>query len=205
VALGRYWLTLGLYEAATGARQEIYSSVGTAETMSLGSVQVVEGADRVWIVSVSPEPGATLSGGQVVRVEVGYDLASAADGVLRLSLVAPDWEHSVNAQLPVEGFSDFVTVPGGIGQQTFEYTVEASDYLQILLGPTAGLMATLGRQSGDRIDVLAQRTYLEYLWLTGAPTATPFPADPAAPVPPLPAETSPTPTPTPLPTPPPAP
>jgi hypothetical protein len=174
-APGRYWLTLGMIDPASGARQQIYSSVGTADTMSLGSVEVAAEGDRLWLISVSPEPGILLGGGTTIHVEVGYELASAAEGLLRLSLAAPGWENSTGPQLPVEGLGQAVAVTGGIGSVTFDYTVESSDYLPVLLGPSATLMAELGTLSGDRLDVWLQRTFSDYQWPTGRQTATPFP------------------------------
>jgi hypothetical protein len=171
---GAYFLTLSVYDPASGARQEILSSSGWGDSLALGAVDVVESADRVWVISAAPAPGTVLAAGDVLRVEVGYDLVSAESGLLRLSLVAPDWQNSAGPQLPVESLAEPVPVGAGRGSHVFEYTVEASDYLESLLGPVAGLMATLGTLNGERLEIWAQPEFPNYSWNTALPLPTPF-------------------------------
>jgi hypothetical protein len=126
--------------------------------------QTEAGTDRVWIVSASPEPGRALRSRTEFEVVVGYELASAPKGALKVDLARPGWETVDEGRLPIVSGTDFVEVTTGEDEVTVHFTVNPAEEAWLETGDLA-LLVTLGTWEGTtRFDTLVAETFTAYSW-----------------------------------------
>lgn len=126
--------------------------------------QTEAGTDRVWIVSALPEPGEALRGRTEFEVVVGYELASAPEGALKVDLARPGWETVEEGRLPIVKGTEFVEVMAGKDEVTLHFTVNPAEEAWLEPGDLA-LMVTLGTWEGaTRFNTLAAETFVDYVW-----------------------------------------
>jgi hypothetical protein len=97
-------------------------------------------ADRLWFVSISPEPGATVEEGGLLTAVIGYELYSADTGSIYLALTHAEWEGVSPPSAPFGGQS----VAAGAGQIELQLTVDNLAGLQARAGQQVRLEAFLG-------------------------------------------------------------
>lgn len=129
-------------------------ATGQPEATAGGEAQPA-GSDRVWIVSVSPEPGTVLSGPVEFQVTLGYELATLPEASLRVDLY-PNFEWT---SIQVEG-SDFVKVTAGTGTVEVRFNVSP----ETLQAGKWILQTTMGTFEGFRLIVIANQEWPEYEW-----------------------------------------
>jgi hypothetical protein len=162
-APGDYLLLAGLYRPDTGERLLLQSADTTATALQVGTVKVV--TNRVWIVSVSPEPGTAVDQSTVFDVEIGYELVSAPEAMIKVHLAHPNWQGMPPGQLPIEGMSEWLPITAGEGTLNVRYEVEDSNYLTTLLGDRATLYTQLAtEEEGGRLNILLDQTFTDYTW-----------------------------------------
>jgi hypothetical protein len=160
---GTYHLMTGLYRPDTGERLLVQSAETVATVVEIGTITVLY--DRVWIMSISPEPGTAVDQATVFEFEIGYELLSAPEAMLKLHLAHPDWQSMTTGQLPIEGITEWIPVEHGTGKLIGRYEVEDSNYLAALLGDRATFYVQLATQEeGGRLNILLEETFTDYEW-----------------------------------------
>jgi hypothetical protein len=126
-----------------------------------------EWMDRLWLNSVTPEPGTPLDQ-TAFTVELGYRLLSAPTADIRLLIAHPAWESAnlgAGGRLPVNGAGDPASVTRGEGTLTFTFATEDAAYLRQVIGAEATLAAHMLVPGADGVmQALAQKTFTDYAW-----------------------------------------
>jgi hypothetical protein len=158
-----YLLLTGLYRPDSGERLLVQSADTVATVLEIGTITVLR--DRVWIMSISPEPGTAIGETTVFEFEIGVELLSAPEAMLKLHLAHPDWQSMTTGQLPIEGISEWMHVSHGTNKFIGRYEVEDSNYLATLLGDRAALYVQLAtEEEGGRLNILVEETFTDYEW-----------------------------------------
>jgi hypothetical protein len=124
--------------------------------------QASEGEDRLWIISVSPEPGTELQSRTEFEVVVGYELVSAPEAILQIYLFRPDFESG--ERLPIIRGTGFVNIQASDEQVTVPFIIHLENEQWLAPGNLA-LRVTMGVWGGAHyLDVLATEMFVEYQW-----------------------------------------
>jgi hypothetical protein len=124
-----------------------------------------EGADRVWIVSVSPEPGSVVTTTTRFEVVIGYELASLPKAQIDVALARPDFRPGPGGRLPVERGGQ-VEVDAAGDEATITFTL-GPDELQWLGEDRVemALWVLMGHFSGvQQISTVAGELFTDYAW-----------------------------------------
>jgi len=124
-----------------------------------------EGADRVWIVSVSPEPGSIVTTTTWFEVVIGYELASLPEALIDVALARPDFRPGPGGRLPVERVAR-VEVDASSKEATITFTLNP-DELQWLGEDRVemALWVLMGHFSGvQQMSTVAGELFRDYSW-----------------------------------------
>ena len=124
-----------------------------------------EGADRVWIVSVSPEPGSVVTTTTWFEVVIGYELASLPEALIDVALARPDFRPGPGGRLPVERVAR-VEVDASSKEATITFTLNP-DELQWLGEDRVemALWVLMGHFSGvQQMSTVAGELFRDYSW-----------------------------------------
>lgn len=168
-AAGTYDLLIGLYDPATQQRLPLPNgeTALTLTTLALETEDAAEASDRVWIESMIQQERPSADATVAITVTVGYELASAAEGVLKLHYAAPDWmEAGANGRLPIDGMSGFEPITADENSVTFTFRGNPGEMAQIVGTDTPVLMVQMGTVTDDgngssSLDLFVTKTFPE--------------------------------------------
>lgn len=147
VAAGTYDLLIGLYDPTTQQRLPLPNgeTALTLTTLALETEDAAEASDRVWIESMIQQERPSADATVAITVTVGYELASAAEGVLKLHYAAPDWmEAGANGRLPIDGMSQLEPITVDEDSITITFRGNPNEMAQIVGTETPVLMVQMG-------------------------------------------------------------
>ncbi len=124
-----------------------------------------EGADRLWIISVSPEPGSTLTAPTQFEVVVGYELVSVPKARIDVALARPDFRPGPGGRLPVERVAQVeVDANGSEASITFMFNPDELQWLGEDRVEMA-LWVLMGHFSGvQQMSTVAGELFRDYSW-----------------------------------------
>jgi hypothetical protein len=117
------------------------------------------GTNRLWLVSVSPDPGTAFEQTTEFKIELGYELVSAPEAVVKV-LLWPAWVGWPGGS--TEG-SENTTVTRGMG--TVQISFSASP--QTLHPGQWQLLTHMGTFQGSQLVFFAYKEWGDYQWCVG--------------------------------------
>lgn len=145
--------------AATDIPNDFYSTfpagIELVDMQAVPEPTPVSRTNRMWIISVSPEPGTAVDEQTEFVVEVGYDLVTLPEASLQVMLwPAFNWFGGSTEN------SDPVNITQGEGTVTVRFRVEPRS----LDSGQWMLQTSLGTFSGNQLIFLATTDWSEYQW-----------------------------------------
>lgn len=136
---------------------------GAPDGLALVQASPQAGADRVWIVSVSPEPGSTLATATQFEVVVGYELVSVPEARLEVALAQPDFQPVAGGRLPIIRLGQ-TEVDAASSEARFTFTLRPNEE-QWLGTSELALWVTLSHFTGAHtLEIIAGELFTDYSW-----------------------------------------